>query len=392
VSPAFQGLCAAVATACGVSRPTRPAGRVDWDEFVRLVDRHQVGTLVHRSGWLAEVGAPAGAHAELLRRVEADAYRWLRLAALLRQVLSVLADTGIDVVVLKGVTAALDGHGDPSARSSGDLDVLVRPESVAAAVSALRSAGLDWYGWSLPEDPDRPPVGPAAVGRPSELPMLRDVTLERDGFQVEIHWKLFSNPKLMPLDPDWLAHPRIQTIQGTEVPALPLTAHWLYVLVHGSNHRWARMKWLADVPALAVRHPQLATAAALNAAGEGYRRSVATGLLVAEATLGRFLPPDGRAWAAGAGGTGLLVRRARSAVQGEHDLPRRVTPRALPGEVLGRLALRTDARYRLDEARLLLLAAGRAQAVENPGLRELAAGPLRWTRRTARRLAGRGGP
>ena len=384
-SPALQGVCAAVAMGCGIPEPRVPSGDVDWDEFVRLVDRHQVGTLVDRGGWLGRAGAPAEARAEVRRRAKAATLRWLRLAALQRDALRALCRAGVDVVVLKGATIGLDAHGDPGARSPGDVDVLVAPESVAAAVRALREAGLDWYGWSPPVDPDRPEVGPDAVGRVPHLPMLRDVTLEQDGLQIEVHWRLFLNPRLMPVDRAWLARPRGLTFQAMDIPALPLAAQWTYVLVHGSNHLWSRMKWLADVPALALRHPRLVEPAALEAAGGGYRRSLATGLLVAEATFGRFLSAETRAWAAGVGGTGVLVRRSLNAVAGEQDLPRRVTPREVPGVVRGRLALRRDLGYRLSELRLLLLSAGRAQGVEDPGLLELAAGPLRWSRRTARR-------
>jgi hypothetical protein len=82
------------------------------------------------------------------------------------------------------------------------------------------------------------------------------------------------------------------------------------------------------------------------------------------------------------------VRKSLRALTAEHDRPRVISPRALPGEAGARLALRRDARYRLDELRLMLLSAGRAQGVEDPGLADLVGGPLRWVRRSARRLAG----
>jgi hypothetical protein len=50
--------------------------------------------------------------------------------------------------------------------------------------------------------------------------------------------------------------------------------------------------------------------------------------------------------------------------------------------------MRRDARYRLEELRLLALKAGRAQGIEDPGLLDLLAGPWRWARRM-RREAGR---
>lgn len=389
-SATFQGLSAAVARACGLTEPLQPSGEVDWQAFLRLVDRHQVAPLVQRSDWLAEVAAPPEVREKVHGRARSGALRSLRLLALQREVLGVLTDAGVDAMVLKGTTLACDAHGDPTARAPRDVDVLVRPESVPYAVHALRSAGLDWYGWRTPEDPDRPPLGPDAIeGALPRSPMLRDVTLARGDLQVEVHWRLFPNAWLLPVDPNWFSHPRYMEMQGTHVPTLPLSAQWLYLLVHGSNHLWSLMKWLADVPALAVRQPELATPDALDAAGAEHNRLIANGLLAAEATFGRFLAPESRAWAAGVTGTRLLVRRSLCALRAGEHLPRRVTLGAMPGEVMGRLALRRDARYRLEEARLLLLSAGRAQGVEDPGLLEMAAGPLRWTRRTARRVARR---
>jgi hypothetical protein len=388
-SPAVEGVAAAVSKACGVPEPLRLLGAPDWPDFLRLVDRHQVAALVVRSGWLDEAGVPPEVRHAVRERARSEALRSLRLLALQREVLDALTGAGVAAVVLKGAPLAIDAHGDPSARACRDIDLLVSEASVPGAVRALRSAGLDWYGWTPPEDPDRPPIEPLATQHLSRLPMLRDVTLARDGLPVEVHWRLFPNARLMPVDPDWVDTPRHVDIHGLRVPTLPLRAQWLYVLVHGTNHLWSRMNWLADVPSLALRHPELVRPDALARADARYNRSLASGLIVAEAIFGRFLPPESRAWASSVDGTGLLVRRSLQAIAADHDRPKRVSPAALPSEVLTRLSLSRDARYRLDELRLLLLLAGRAQGVEDPGLVDLVAGPLSWTRRSARRLRGR---
>jgi putative nucleotidyltransferase-like protein len=386
-SPAFQALSAAVASACGVAEPRPPSSSVDWAEFTRLVDRHSVAPLVQRSKWLDRSGAPSEVREAVGHRARQHALLSLRVQALQREVIEVLRAAGAQALVLKGVALAVDGYDDPSIRAPGDIDLLVGPESVHRAIGALRLAGLEWYGWRRPEDPDRPPVGPEAIERLPQYPMLRDVTLTRAGIHVEIHWRLFANARLLPVDSGWLERPRYIRVQSAEVPTLPLDAQWLHVLVHGSNHLWSLMKWLADVPALALRHPQLIHRATLRRVDDAYRRSLATGLLVAEAVFGCFLPRESRAWASGTRGTRMLVRKSLSALTADHDPPKLIRPRAVPGVVIGRLALRADARYRLEELRLLLLSAGRAQGVPDPGLVDLAAGPFRWTRRTARRLA-----
>jgi hypothetical protein len=386
-SPALEGLAAAVATACGVPEPPRPSGAVDWSGFVGLLDRHRVTPLVHRSGWLAAAAAPAEVVSVVHERTRAAALRSLRLLELQREVLGALDEAGVAAVVLKGAAFGQDAHGDPAARAPGDVDVLVRPDTVTRAFHALRMAGFVWLGWPRADDHDRPEVQAVELERFARLPLRAEAELAKDGFRVELHWRLFPNPRLLPVDPGWLRRPRIVEMMGVPVPTLPLAAQWPYLLVHGSDHLWARMKWLADVPAFALRHPELARPAALAASARGNERSIATGLLTAEGVFGPFLTREARSWAAGVRGTRLLVRRSLAALADDEGPARHVTARAMAGEVMGRLALRRDARYAVEEARLLLLSAGRAQEVEDPGLAELALGPLRWVRRTARRVA-----
>ena len=384
--PALQALAAAVAATCGVPHPLEPGGDVDWDEFLRLVGRHRAAVLVHRSPWFDRSAAPPEPRAEIARRAQLATRVSLRVLAVQRRVIATLARAGVEAVVLKGPPLAVDAHGDPALRHPGDLDVLVAPEGVERALDALRAAGFEWFGWQRFVDAPPVPLGPEASGRLSAMPMLRHVTLVSERLDVEVHWTLFANRWLMPVDESWLRNPRLMEIRGLSVPALPLTAHWTYVLVHGTSHLWARMKWLADVPAMAIRHRQLARLDALEGVDAGYRRSVATGLLVAETVFGRFLEPESRAWAADVPGTATLVRRSLAAVRAP-SVPQVVSPRALPGVVRARLAMRPDRRYRLDEVRLLLLSASRAQGLERPALLAYALGPLRWIRRTARRRA-----
>jgi hypothetical protein len=382
-SPAFRAVAAAVATACQVPQPRRPAGAVDWPELVRLVARHKVAPLVERSGWLEQAGAPADARAAVADRARAHTVKTLRTLALQHEVLAALTDAGLEHLVLKGLVVAVDGYADPFARHAGDLDLLVRPDGVARAVRVLEDRGFAWYGWRGPEEEDRPPPGRDVLARPERHPLLRDVTLMRDDLHVELHWRLFENPRLMPVDPGWLAAPRMVDLQRGAVPAMPRAAHFTYVLVHGSRHQWSWMKWLADVAALAVRRQELVRLDALAAASAGHERSVATGLLVAEATFGPFLPSPTRAWASGVTGARPLVRSSLRALTAELDRPRTTSLRAMPAEVRARLALRQDAAYRREEVRLLLLTAAHAQAVDDPGPGELIAGPLRWARRAA---------
>jgi hypothetical protein len=380
-SPTLRALSSAVAAGCGIERGPAPVGGVDDRELAALATRHRVAGLAYRGARVL----PSSARAALRPLAQREAVLSLHVAAVQQRVLASLHEARVDVVVLKGLPLAAQAYGDPGARAPGDVDVLVRGAQAEAAVDALLDAGFAFYGWRRPDDPDRPAPGRAAVGRLERLPMLRDVKLVRDGVLVEVHWRLFDNPRLMPVDPSWLDAPHDVAVHGAATPTLDPAVHLAYVLVHGSPHLWSQLKWVADVAALATTHPAAARPHALRAASPGNERSLATGLRVAEAAFGPFLPPETRAWAQAVPGTGLIVRRALGALKAPDDRPKVVTPRTLVAEAATRLMLRTDAPYRRDELRLLLLAAGRAHHVEDPGPRELASGPARWARRAVRR-------
>ena len=68
----------------------------------------------------------------LNRFARAQAMRWL----------SVVADSGIDVVCLKGLAAALSVYPEPDLRGMGDVDILVRERDVGALVRALTAHGF----------------------------------------------------------------------------------------------------------------------------------------------------------------------------------------------------------------------------------------------------------
>lgn len=72
----------------------------------------------------------------------------LRLDRSLLQVISALRSAGVEARVLKGVAVAVLDHPEPAQRCYGDVDILVRPDDLASAVTALEALGR---GRDLPE-------------------------------------------------------------------------------------------------------------------------------------------------------------------------------------------------------------------------------------------------
>ncbi len=361
-----------------------PTGDVDWRRFVELTRRHRVGPLVHHGGWAADVGGSDWVVGELARDAGEATLDALCLIGVQRLAVEILASAAIDVVVLKGVALAQEAYGSAVARHVGDLDLLVDPDRVVDAVVVLREHGFLWHGLDLPAAMLPADRGLVALRRARDLPLVKEAALEYAAQSLDLHWRLTDNPRLMPIAPGWLSDPRRVAVSGVATPVLPLRAAWWHLLVHGAWHRWKCLKWLADVAAMAVAHPLVVSAEALDATtAAGLERCVAAGLVVAERLLGPFLPPPARDWVASVRGVNVVVSRSLAAVGADHPGFAHVTRTGLPGHVLERMSLRADRRYQATELYRMLLEAGRRQLDPDPGLTAIAGGPLRWLARSA---------
>lgn len=126
-----------------VHAPTRAkAADVDWDAVLPVArDAKLLPALAHR----VLVGAAAdaeGATAGLLRgSLEENAALNRRLLADLARVSEVLQRAAIEHVVLKGAVTIARDYPHPALRQAGDVDLLVDPERVEDAVTALHGAG-----------------------------------------------------------------------------------------------------------------------------------------------------------------------------------------------------------------------------------------------------------
>jgi putative nucleotidyltransferase-like protein len=362
------------------------AAAVDWERFLQLVRRHRVGPVVHRSGWLERAGAPSAIVERLASDAQGATVAALRALSVQREALATLEAASIPVLVLKGAPLAQEWYGALSARYPGDLDLLVAPERTTEAVAALERSGFEWQRMALPPRLNAPDGGRSALDRVASLPLIRDALLLRSDVYVELHWRLMNNSRLIPVAPEWLRSPHLAEVGGIACPVLPPVAQWWHVMVHGTDHTWRWLKWLADVPAAVAVHPALVSAPVLEQTRHaGFERCVACGLRVAELTFGPFLPAPAAAWAGSVPGVDRLVRRSLDALARETGDPEYVTPRTLPDHVLARMALRSDWPYRRAEARGLMLEAARAQLDPGVTLGSLAVEPLRWLARESRR-------
>ncbi|WP_263417247.1 nucleotidyltransferase domain-containing protein [Terriglobus albidus] len=153
---------------------------------------------------------------------------------------------GIPHLFLKGQSLAQRAYGDGMLRVLKDIDVLVPPDAAPAVEAILLEMG---YRTKFPAWQSLTPEG-----RKRRAVAYKDVTYvhPQRKIAVELHTRLVESPymlDLLSLRPDRVTIPGLPH----PIPTLTRLEELLYLCVHGSVHRWGRLKWLADTGALLRR-------------------------------------------------------------------------------------------------------------------------------------------
>ena len=218
-------------------------GVTEWDELFRLARLHGMAGALYAEILASGYALPA----EVERReARAQAYEALLHDTLVRslgEALRELAADGIQVAALKGPILGERLYGTPEHRHSSDLDLLVRPEDIDRAVTALARVGYVLEG--------------GASGRYYRA-HHHHVNLAHPTLAlVELHYEAYRG-----FGVSLLAAPLLDR-------ALPYrTARWsasilspedelIHLAAHGAGHRFERMGWLYDLKLFVRAHPDL---------------------------------------------------------------------------------------------------------------------------------------
>jgi hypothetical protein len=216
----------------------------DWDEFLPALRRQRVIGLVHDALLLAKASYPAEIATKLARHARRVVQRSLSLTAETLRLQAAFEAAQIPVLALKGVALAQLAYGSVLAKQGRDIDFLVLPENAEAALALLESQG---YVLSSPAKNLSP------VQRRNLIAYGKEIELRHKDYNllVELQWRTANNPLLLqgvdarsPTQTVELPEGRVRTLAEDDLFA--------YLAVHGAQHSWSRLKWLADVNALAA--------------------------------------------------------------------------------------------------------------------------------------------
>lgn len=188
----------------------QPVDEARWDELLRAVDEQRLVGVLARGVEAGEVLVDDAQYERLAELQRQAAATDLELERRLVRWCQALDVADVDHRVLKGAALAHLAYDDPSLRSFGDIDLLVRPDQLTAAVGALASAGLRRRSPEVRHGFD------ARFGKGTTL-------VDDAGWELDLHRMLATGPyghlarvgdlfgDAMPLD-----------VGGARLPALPL--------------------------------------------------------------------------------------------------------------------------------------------------------------------------
>jgi hypothetical protein len=229
---------------------------IDWSSLLQSANEHMVLPLAHRT--LKEVvpnAVPSAVQDQFRTGFHANVRNNLLLAHELLDLLALFDEHDIPVVSFKGPVAAASVYDNLHLRPFGDLDLLVHLQDVPRAQRLLLNRQFeDWE--TLPPlsalDFEQPPSWYSALTEPfGKAKTYVRASEQGDKIPIELHWELMPPYFRHPLDTDPLWE-RLRTVTLLDTPVRTFSPEdtLFYFCLHGTLHRWNRLRLVCDVAEL----------------------------------------------------------------------------------------------------------------------------------------------
>lgn len=258
----------------------------DWHAFSDLaVERHKVAPAIVGQ---TPLPLPDETDAAIRAAAEANALQTLQQMSVTIRICRVLEDAGIAATVLKGWPLSERLFHSPSARQSRDIDLIVPREQMRDSVRILSAEGCI---------PDQEHLERHRIlGTGALFDEINNLSFRDEGTRqlVELHWRCNQFSGWPELFNDGEGTEWQETSAGPlRVPAEQ--SNLIYLALHGSLHRWTRLKWLCDIAAIARQRGVSKLEADLRHAEQvGAGRALALALRLAHEVLHAPCPESAR--------------------------------------------------------------------------------------------------
>lgn len=316
--------------------PAEPRAGLDCRRAVDLAISHGLAyTVLPHAGNLSPDCA-AHLHDYAKHRAATDLRHRGNLVVILRR----LAEADIVAVPFKGPVLADRLYPAGATRLYQDLDILVQPRDVNAAIGALR--GLAY----------RPAIN---VADPCSNPVLRfsgEMTLRSSMTRspIDLHWRLFGwdTPRTERFATVWSRVTRA-TWTGESIHSLDGTDLAAYLCFHGSKHLWLHLRLLQDLARLFETKPSPDWDRLLaEAVADGRARFLLLGPWLVHTLLHASIPASWLEHAERDGDLRDVAAYIVNAMETPDDWPAHLSNRSIWTKLLG--TRRAALRYRCMEA------------------------------------------
>lgn len=219
---------------------------VDWPLLLLLAEEHGVlGQLAACLNNDSAIVVPPEIKESLLELRRAQNFLTLRLTAELFRLLGLFSKEGIQALAIKGPVLAVRAYAEPSVRTYGDLDLLVRQGDICCATKLMIALGY------------QAAVSLSAIDA-GKIPGQYLFSKPDSKLLVELHNDLTLRyfPRPLPLE-DFVARQVRVPLDGQEVPAPCLEDELVLICIHGAKHFWERLSSIADVAGFVARQKSI---------------------------------------------------------------------------------------------------------------------------------------
>jgi len=225
---------------------------------------------------------PDAIAAELRSGYESSVQRSLAQSGELARLSGLLEKHGIPVITVKGPLLSRYLYNNLSARSSGDIDLLARPEDVLRIRDVLvprQYRVANTLHWNSDSAYLRSRENEISFASPS-------------GVSIDVHWRLLPRYFASPFDDlDVWKSVRTAMLAGRQIRTLAPEHVLLLICSHSAKHAFERLGWICDIARFLTVTPDLDWPAIMGqAARTRTLRQVSLGVRLAADVLGAPLP------------------------------------------------------------------------------------------------------